>query len=151
VGLALVPSAVIGLLAAQAAGWVLQRMGAPGTLASAALLAAVSLLAAAQAVHSGWPVVLAAAVAGVTVSFSIGQPAMVWAVGEAVPSTVRGIALGVATLVFLVGGSLGAAAVGGLADTMGTPVALSAVAVLPVVGATVVLWAGRRRTGPGRT
>lgn len=145
VGAALVPSAVIGLLAAQVAGRVMQRLGAPLTLAGSALLAAATLLTTALAVRSGWAFVLAAAVVAVTVSFSIGQPAMVWSVGNAVPSAVRGIALGVATLMFLVGGSLGAAAVGGLADTLGVPGALASVAVLPAVGALVVLVGDRRR------
>lgn len=149
VGLALVPSAVVGLLAAQVAGRVMQRLGAPLTLAAAALLAAATLLTTALAIRSGWPVVLAAAVAAVTVAFSIGQPAMVWSVGSAVPTDVRGIALGVATLMFLVGGSLGAAAVGGLADTLSIPAALGSVAVLPAVAAVIVLVGGRRR--PART
>jgi len=149
VGLVLVPSAVIGLLAAQTSGWFLQRLGAPATLASAALLTAAMLVAAALGVRSGWPWVLAAAVVGVTVAFGIGQPAMVWAVGTAVPTPVRGIALGVATLIFLVGGSLGAAAVGGLADAIGTPLALGAVALLPTLAAAGVL-AGGHRAGEER-
>lgn len=143
VGLALVPSALIGLLAAQVAGKILRRLGAPVTLAGAALLAALTLLVAGLAIRSGWPVVLTAAVAGVTVAFSIGQPAMIWAVGNAVPAAVRGIALGISTLLFLVGGSLGAAAVGGLADRLGALMALFAVAVLPLIAATVVVLAGR--------
>jgi hypothetical protein len=147
VGLALVPAAALGLAAAQVAGTVLHRLGARATLAGSALLAATSLLVAALAVDAGWPAVLAATVGGVTVAFSIGQPAMVSAVGSAVPTPVRGIALGVATLVFLVGGSLGSAAVGGLADVVGDSVALCAVAVLPVVAAVVAALAGRRR-GP---
>lgn len=144
VGLALVPAAVVGLLAAQVAGQVLHRLGARATLAGSALLAATSLLSAALAIRAGWPALLAATVAGVTVAFSVGQPAMVWAVGVAVPAAVRGIALGIATLVFLVGGSLGSAAVGGLADMLGAPTALSAVAILPVAAAAVAALAGRR-------
>jgi MFS family permease len=147
VGLALVPAAALGLAAAQVAGAVLHRLGARATLAGSAVLAAASLLVAAVAVEAGWPAVLVATVGGVTVAFSVGQPAMVFAVGAAVPTPVRGIALGLATLVFLVGGSLGSAAVGGLADVVGDPAALCAVAVLPVVAAVVAAFAGRRR-GP---
>lgn len=145
VGLALIPSAVIGLLAAQVAGQVMQRLGAQSTLVGAALLAAASLGVAAFAVRSGWPAVLAATVVGVTIAFSIGQPAMIWAVGSAVPTDVRGVALGVATLTFMVGGSLGAAAVGGLADAMGLSAAVGAVAVLPVLAAVLVVVTGRTR------
>jgi len=145
IGLALVPAAALGLAAAQVAGSVLHRLGARATLAGSALLAAASLLVAAVAVDAGWPALLAASVGGVTVAFSVGQPAMVSAVGSAVPTPVRGIALGVATLAFLAGGSLGSAAVGGLADVIGGPAALCAVAVLPVVAAVVAAFAGRRR------
>ena len=143
VGLALVPAAAVGLAAARVAGTVLHRLGARATLAGSAALAAACLVVAAAAVGAGWPAVLAATVGGVTVAFSVGQPAMVAAVGAAVPTPVRGIALGVATLIFLVGGSLGSAAVGGLTDVIGASAALCAVAVLPVVGALVAALAGR--------
>ncbi|MFL6127862.1 MAG: MFS transporter [Mycobacteriales bacterium] len=149
VGLALVPSAVVGLLGGRVSGPVLDRLGARATLAGAALLAAVSLLVAATAVTAGWPPVLAAAVVAVTVAFAVGQPAMVWAVGAAVPAAVRGIALGLASLVFLVGGSVGSAAVGGLGDGIGIPAALAAVSALPVTAA-VISAAGGRRPAPGR-
>ena len=150
IGLALVPSAVVGLLVAQAAGAVIQRFGAPVTQVGAALLAAANLLLMALAVRQGWPPVLAATVVGVTIAFSIGQPAMVWAVGTAVPDAVRGVALGVATLIFMVGGSLGAAAVGGLADVLGLAGAVSAVAVLPISAAVLLLVSGLRRRRAGR-
>ena len=146
VGLALVPSAVVGLLGGRVSGPVLDRLGSRATLAGGALLAAVSLLAAAAAVGAGWPAVMAATVLTVTIAFSVGQPAMVWAVGAAVPAAVRGIALGVASLVFLVGGSVGSAAVGGLTDGIGAPAALAAVAALPITAAAVAALGGRRRS-----
>lgn len=148
VGLALVPSAAVGILGGRVSGPVLDRLGPRRTLSAAALIAAGSLAGAAAAVAAGWPVVMAAAVVTLTVSFSVGQPAMVSAVGTAVPAAVRGIALGIASLVFLIGGSLGSAAVGGLADGIGTPAALLAVAALPVAGAAVVALGGRRGTDP---
>ena len=48
-----------------------------------------------------------AAVVLVTLAFGLGQPALMAAVGDAVPADVRGVALGIATLVFLVGGGVG--------------------------------------------
>jgi MFS family permease len=143
VGVALVPAAAVGLAAAQAAGRILVRFGSRATLAGSALLASAALLAAALAVEEGWPALLALTVAAVTVAFSIGQPAMVSAIGAAVPEAVRGIALGVASLVFLTGGSLGAAAVGGLADSQGLAVALVAVALLPLAAGAVSAVAAR--------
>ena len=150
VGLALVPSAAVGLLGGRLSGPVLDRLGARATLATAALVAAGSLLAGAAAIRGGWPVGMAATMVTITVAFTVGQPAMIWAVGVAVPAAVRGIALGIASLIFLVGGSLGSAAVGGLADGIGTPAALVAVAALPVTAAAVVAFGGRRsaRAGP---
>jgi hypothetical protein len=47
---------------------------------------------------------------------------------------VRGVALGVATLLFLVGGSIGSAVVGGLGDVLGIPTSIALLAVLPVLG-----------------
>jgi MFS family permease len=144
VGLALVPSAAVGLLGGRVSGPVLDRLGARTTLVAGALLAAASLLAGAAAVGAGWPVVMAAAVVTVTIAFSVGQPAMVSAVGAAVPAAVHGIAFGVASLIFLVGGSVGSAAVGGLTDGIGAPAALVAVGVLPLVAAAIAASGGRR-------
>ena len=62
---------------------------------------------------------LVAAIVLVTVAFGIGQPALSAAVGGAVDESVRGVALGVATLVFMVGGSIGSAVVGGLGHAIG--------------------------------
>ena len=60
------------------------------------------------------------------------------AVGAAVEPEVRGVALGVATLVFMVGGSVGSAVVGGLGQVIGLGEAMALLAVLPVVGLLVV-------------
>ena len=64
----------------------------------------------------------------VTVSFGIGQPALSAAVGEAVDLDVRGVALGIATLVFMTGGSVGSAVVGGLGDVIGIASSLALLA-----------------------
>jgi UPF0716 family protein affecting phage T7 exclusion len=47
---------------------------------------------------------------------------------------VRGVALGIATLLFLVGGSVGSAVVGGLGDVIGIDASLALLAVLPLLG-----------------
>jgi MFS family permease len=70
----------------------------------------------------------------VTVAFGLGQPALSASVGEAVHEDVRGVALGIATLLFLVGGSVGSAVVGGLGDVIGIDASLALLAVLPVLG-----------------
>ena len=56
------------------------------------------------------------------------------AVGGSVDPEDRGVALGVATLLFLVGGSVGSAVVGGLGEVVGIPASLAFLAVLPLAG-----------------
>jgi MFS family permease len=116
------------------AGPLLDRIGSGPSLAVAGVIASVALVLAAAGAWAVAPVVLAAAVVLVTVAFGLGQPALSAAVGQAVPQDVRGVALGIATLLFLVGGSVGSAVVGGLGDVIGIDASLALLAVLPLVG-----------------
>jgi MFS family permease len=75
----------------------------------------------------------------VTFAFGLGQPALMAAVADAVPPEVRGVALGVATLVFLVGGGVGSAVVGGLAEVLGMRTSLLLLTLLPIAGVLIVL------------
>src|SRR5689334_2108688 len=134
VGVALLPSAVTGLLAPRVAGPLLTRIGPPLSLASAAVIAAVALAVAALGASHGSAVLLVVAVVAVTLAFGLGQPALMAAVGDAVTDDVRGVALGVATLFFLVGGGVGSAVVGGLGDVLTMGGALLLLAALPVLG-----------------
>jgi len=134
VGLLLVPSAVVALLVPRYAGPLLARIGGAGSLAVAGVIASFTLLLAALGVAILSPAILGISVALVTVAFGIGQPALSASVGSAVHLDVRGVALGVATLLFLVGGSIGSAVVGGLGDLIGTAGSLTVLAALPVLG-----------------
>jgi MFS family permease len=134
VGVALVPSAVTGLMAPRVAGPLLNRVGATRSLAVAAVISAVALGLAALGAYAGSATLLVTAVVGVTLAFGLGQPALMEAVGEAVSDDVRGVALGVATLFFLVGGGVGSAVVGGLGSVLGMPYALLLLTVLPLAG-----------------
>ncbi|WP_110239715.1 MFS transporter [Nocardioides gilvus] len=138
VGLLMVPSAVVALLMPRATAWLLERRGGPGTLVLAALVAAGSMLAAALATALAWPVVVGIAVVLLTFAFGLGQPAMIASVGDAVHADVRGAALGVATLVFLVGGSVGSAVVAGLGEVIGIPQSMVVLALLPLLGIVVM-------------
>jgi MFS family permease len=138
VGLALIPSAVTGLLAPRLAAPLLVRWGARRALAVSGGTAAGSLLVAAAGAQTGSAVVLVLAVIGVTAAFGLGQPALMEAVGQAVEPAVRGVALGIATLVFLVGGGIGSAVVGGLSEVVGTGGSLLALAAFPIAGVLVV-------------
>jgi membrane protein implicated in regulation of membrane protease activity len=61
------------------------------------------------------------------------------AVGGAVSPQLRGVALGIATLVFLVGGGVGSAVVGGLGELTGIPWSLVLLSLLPIAGVTALV------------
>ena len=138
VGLLLVPSAVVAVFVPRVAGPLIERIGPAASIAAATVGASIALLLAALGTHIVSPLLLGVVVAVVTVIFGLGQPALSTAVGDAVEGEVRGVALGVATLFFLVGGSVGSAVVGGLGEVVGVPLSLVALAVLPLLGLAVL-------------
>jgi len=148
VGLAMVPSGAVGLLVPRVAGPLLDRIGAARSLATAAVASTVALLVAALGAHQVSAPVLVAAIVLVTFAFGVGQPALSAAVGDAVAPEVRGVALGIGTLLFLVGGSVGSAVVAGLGGPIGMDGAVAVLAVLPVLG-LAVLAPTLRRPPPG--
>ena len=138
VGLALIPSAATGLAAPRIAAPLLNRIGGSSSLAISGLVAAVALAVAAEGAHTESAVLLVLAVVAVTFSFGLGQPALMAVVGDSVEPDVRGVALGLATLMFLVGGGVGSAVVGGLAGPLGMPGALLLLAAFPLLGLTAI-------------
>ena len=138
VGLAMVPSAVVALFVPQLAGPTLIRLGAGRALALAGLVASVAQLIAAAGAELTSAPILVVAIVLVTFAFGLGQPALSAVVGDAVSPEVRGVALGVATLLFLIGGSVGSAVVAGLSGPLGMPAALLVLAVLPLLGLLVL-------------
>ena len=114
VGLLLLPSAVVALFVPRVAGPLLIRVGGANALAIAGLIASGALVLAAVGTALLSVPLLALTIIAVTAAFGLGQPALSASVGDAVDPEVRGVALGVATLLFLVGGSVGSAVVGGL-------------------------------------
>jgi MFS family permease len=144
VGLVLLPSVATGLLAPLVAGPLLARIGPSAALAGAGAVAAVALGIAAWGAEVDSVVLLVVAVVAVTGAFGLGQPALGAAVGRAVSQEVRGVALGVATLVFLVGAGIGSAVVGGLGDVLGMPLALLLLALFPLAGVASMLDHQRR-------
>jgi MFS family permease len=139
VGLALVPSAVTGFLAPRLAAPLLVRLGAARSLLISGGTAALALLVAATGAAFASAPVLVVAVVLVTFAVGLGQPALMAAVGGAVPVDVRGVALGIATLVFLVGGGVGSAVVGGIGGAVGIDRSLVLLALLPVGGCLALL------------
>jgi MFS family permease len=146
VGLLMVPGAVLSLAMPGVAGRLLSRFGGPHSLAIAGMTSAVALLLVALGAQLVSAPVMAVAVVLVCVAFGIGQPALMASVGGAVRQDVRGVALGVATLTFLVGGSIGSAVVGGLGQAVNIPLSLLVLAVLPLFAFLVIRPDLRRRT-----
>ncbi|WP_235735978.1 MFS transporter [Nocardioides alcanivorans] len=134
VGVLLVPSAAVGLVVPRIAGPLLNRYGGPRALAFAGVLASSALLLAAFGAERHSAVALGCSVLLVTVAFGVGQPALMTSVGDAVHVDVRGVALGIATLLFMVGGSVGSAVVGGVGEVFGIPHSLLLLAALPLIG-----------------
>ncbi|MHA6618342.1 MFS transporter [Pseudonocardia sp. DLS-67] len=144
-GTLLVPAAVIGFISPAIARRLLDRFGARRSIALACPTAILALLMAAAGALVQAPALLVLAVMLVSAAFGVGQPAMISSVGAAVAPGQRGVALGIATLVFLTGASVGAALVGGLAGTIGVPAALCVLVVLPLAGLTALLVGGPDR------
>jgi DHA2 family metal-tetracycline-proton antiporter-like MFS transporter len=138
VGLAMVPSAVVALLVPQVTGPTLTRIGPGRALAVAGVVASGALLVSALGAATTSAPVLVVGIILVTFAFGLGQPALSAVVGDAVHSDVRGVALGVSTLLFLIGGSIGSAVVAGISGPLGMPAALLVLAVLPVLGLVVL-------------
>jgi len=139
IGLALVPSALTGFLAPRLAGPLLVRLGPARSLMASGVTASVALLVASGGAALGSVLLLVAAVVLVTFAFGLGQPALMAAVGGAVPADVRGVALGIATLVFLVGGGVGSAVVGGFGELFGLDRSLLVLALLPLAGSLALV------------
>ena len=117
---------------------LLDRIGSGRSLAVSGLTASAALLVAALGAHLVSASLLVAAIVLVTFAFGLGQPALSAAVGDAVAADVRGVALGISTLLFLVGGSVGSAVVAGLSGVVGMGGALLVLAVLPLLGLLVL-------------
>ena len=136
VGLLLVPGALTGLFTPRISGYLLERHGAAGCLVMASVGASASLVLAAGGAAMPSPLLLAVSLVTITACFAVGQPALLRAVGDSVEDEVRGVALGIAMLLFLTGGSVGSAMVGGLSGALGFAGALLLLAVLPLVAAS---------------
>jgi MFS family permease len=138
VGVAMLPSAAIALLVPRLVGPMLRRVGPGRSVGVSALTASAGLLVAALGAHLTSASLLVVGIIFVTVAFGLGQPSLSAVVGDAVHQDVRGVALGVSTLLFLIGGSIGSAVVAGLSGPLGMPGALLLIAALPVLGLLVL-------------
>jgi MFS family permease len=136
IGFALLPGALLGVVVSRFVGVTIDRIGPRRSIAFAAATCVVAVLLGAVGA-TGVPVLLMVAMALVYAGFTLGQPAMAAAVAEAVPPGMDGVALGLATLVFFVGGGLGAA-VAGLGSVVGHEWSLVLLALLPLAATVIV-------------
>jgi MFS family permease len=143
IGFALLPGALLGVVVSRFVGVTIDRIGPRRAIGFAAATCVFAVLLAAVGA-TGVPVLLMVAMALVYAGFTLGQPAMAAAVAEAVPPGMDGVALGLATLVFFVGGGLGAA-VAGLGSVVGHEWSLVLLALLPLAATVIV-----SRTPPAR-
>lgn len=144
VGLVLLPSAGVAFLAPRLTGPMLASRGAFATLRLSSTVAILALgVAALGAALAGRHIAVAGALllvgmSLVTLAFGLSQPAVSAAVGDAVAREDRGVALGIASLIMLLGASLGAAVVGGIGAAAGIGWALALLALVPAVALVVV-------------
>jgi MFS family permease len=148
VGLALVPSAVVAAVAPRFTPRVAHRLGNPRSLTVAAVMSCVSLFLAAWGVSEGLVAAMVSSVALVSIAFSLGQPALFAVVADLAALHVRGVAMGFATLVFLVCGSAGSAIVGGLSAVAGMAGGLLVLGGVCAVGALLAFVGPLTRTEP---
>ena len=126
IGMALLPGAVMAAVISRRVSRILDAAGAAGSLSMTAVASVVAALIAAVGA-TGYPPLMMVAMALVYGAFALGQPAMSAAISEVVPVSLAGISLGVATLIFFLGGGTGAA-VAGLGGVLGWPWALTLLA-----------------------
>lgn len=135
IGLLLLPGGVIAMLSPRLSTPVLDRTGPILGQSLSNGLTAVALCIGAVGMSQRSPEVLLAAILLLTFAFALGQPSMSQVIGESVPAHRRGSAMGLQTIVFLAGGSVGAATIGGVGALTGPAVALLALALVPAVAA----------------
>jgi MFS family permease len=132
IGLALLPGAFMGVVVSLRAGWIVERLGPMVTIRLAATTCVVAALIAITGAGSAhW--LLLVAMTLVYKAFGVGQPAMSAAIAESVSAELDGVALGIATLVFLVGAASGSA-VASLSVVMGDRIMLLVLASLAAMG-----------------
>lgn len=137
VGLAMLPAAAFGAVISRVVG----AIALPGRRrAIVAVLAGGSALGLSlAALVSDQPVVLIAGLGLAAAAFGGGQVAILAALPGLVAEEHRGVAIGVFNLLFFVGGTIGAASVGGLSSVLPLGPSLGVVAVLPALGVVAAL------------
>ncbi|WP_181311736.1 MFS transporter [Nocardioides campestrisoli] len=147
VGAAVAPSALAGLIASRVTPSVLGRLGGPDSLMLTGVGAALLLVLCWAGVQADDPVLTPALLVvsnfGVTGLAALAQSALMGEVGHRFSLEVRGAAMGVMMLVFMLGAAFGSAALGGMSAAWGMGPAVACLAAACLVGPLLVS-VGRR-------
>lgn len=144
VGLLLSTSALVAFFGPRLAARLVARLHPLQALLASEVLVTSALLLSAAAAAVGSAELLLVAVFAVALAFGVAQPALAATVALSVDASVRGVALGTATLIFLVGGGVGSALVGGLGPALGYSRSLLILLVLPLAGSFLIRHHARR-------
>lgn len=139
IGVAMLPGACTGLLAPRVLGRLLAQRGPLWSLTTSNLVVALALLLSAWGLASERVLPLAVGFALLIGMLSLGQPASISIVSHVAPDEVRGVAMGLLTFSFLLGGSLGGAYLGGMSALLGFDAAILILVIVPLLG----VWAVR--------
>ncbi len=147
IGLAMLPAAAFGAVVSRVVGNLVTPAIRHRVVAGLAAGSTIGLLLGAFA--PSVPVLLVAGLALVAAGFGGGQVAVLAAVPTLVAEQHRGVAIGVFNLLFFVGGTIGAAAVGGLSSVLSLPASLAVIAILPALGVAGALQLRAEPASPG--
>jgi predicted MFS family arabinose efflux permease len=138
IGLILLPAGLASAAASRLAGTLVARIGPWPIVVGLASASTLGLLLATVA-GSGSPVAVVVALAACVAGFSAGQVTLMAALPDIATPEVQGIAVGTFQLVFITGGSVGAAAVGALVSPVGLTGATLILAATPATGLLLAL------------
>lgn len=136
VGVALLPGAALGAVLSRRVGPLAVRHGYL-VLAVTALASAIALAGAATGLGGAWPPVVAASLC--LAAFAVTQVVVTGDVSARLPPALRGAGMGLLNLAFFVGGGIGSAVAGTLAQATGLSGALAVVALFPLAAAALHL------------
>ncbi|MCY9786950.1 MFS transporter [Nocardiopsis sp. EMB25] len=137
VGLSLLPGAVVGAVLSRLAGGLGARAGAAFLVAGTAF--AATLLLGIGGVLGANAIVLVAGASFALAAFAVTQVVMTGFMSPRIPLPLRGTGMGLLNLTFFVGGAVGSAAAGALAQPLGPSTGLAVVTLAPLAAGLLAL------------
>jgi MFS family permease len=141
VGLILLPAGLASAATSRTAGALLMRVGPWPIVITLASGSAAGLVLA--SVTGDSPIAIVLALAACVSGFSAGQVTLMAALPDIVNPEIQGIATGTFQLVFIIGGSVGAASVGALITVVSLHASLAILTAFPAAGVAFALIARR--------